>query len=74
MFRHAARLTTVLIGVTAAGVLLVAAPAEAREATSPAPTSPVPLPVAFPCLNTWTTIIVGNRSTTCSTAPRRTTS
>ena len=55
MIRHPARLSAVLAGVTAPGLLL-AAPAGAVE---PQPPVPVPLPIVYPCPVNWTNIIVG---------------
>jgi Ca2+-binding RTX toxin-like protein len=56
MSSHAARFTSVLAGVAASGLLLAAAPAGAAV---PSPTSPVPLPIVFPCTAVWSNVIIG---------------
>ena len=56
MIRHAARLSAVLAGVTATGLLLAPVPAGAVE---PQPLVPVPLSIVYPCPVNWTNVIVG---------------
>ena len=55
MFRHGARLASVLAGA-AASILLVAAPASAEPTTPPVP---VALPPILECITPWTNVIVG---------------
>jgi hypothetical protein len=54
MIRHAARLSAVLAGVTATGLVLTAAPAGAAQ-----PPAPGSVSIVSPCPVTWTNVIVG---------------
>ena len=65
MIRHGLRLTSLLAGVAACGILATGAaqadvppPSSSIPAPIPAP-GPILLPAYFPCTLTWTNVVVG---------------